>query len=223
MPIEHAPAHLRLAFHDAGTYDRHTGTGGAHGTIQLIEQLRRGENTGWGHACLELLAEVRADYPSLSWADLIAVGAAAAVQKCGGPAIDVGLGRMDATEAAPPNRLPAGYEGAFLLKAIFSRMGLEPRDLVALTGAHTIGFAQRRPFTPDPMVFSNSYFRELLAGTNEAMLSTDRALLSDPELRYFVELYAADEAVFLADFAAALRRLTWLGNHASTPLPLGAA
>src|SRR5436190_23989972 len=91
MPMDYAPAHLRLAFHDAGTYDARTRTGGAHGAVRLPEQLHRSENTGWGTACLELLAEAKAEFPSVSWADLIAIGGAAAVQKCGGPVIDVGL------------------------------------------------------------------------------------------------------------------------------------
>jgi L-ascorbate peroxidase len=211
MPLEHAPAHLRLAFHDAGTYDAHTRSGGAHGGIHLVEELRRSENTEWGHACIELLAEVKARYPTVSWADLIAVGGAAAVQKCGGPVIEIGLGRTDATVPAPSHRLPAGYEGAGMLKAIFARMGLGGRDLVALSGAHTLGHAQRRPFTADQSVFSNTYFIQVLA-QHDALLSTDRALLHDPELRHYVELYATDEARFLADFADAFRRLTWLGN-----------
>src|SRR5215472_11374980 len=80
MPLEHAPAHLRLAFHDAGTYDLASGTGGAHGSVHLIDELRRADNTGWGTTCMELIAEAKSAYPSVSWADLIAVGGAAAVQ-----------------------------------------------------------------------------------------------------------------------------------------------
>jgi L-ascorbate peroxidase len=212
MPLEHAPAHLRLAFHDAGTYDVRTRTGGAHGTVHLLEELQRGDNTGWGQPCIELLAEVKARYPALAWADLVAVGGAAGVQKCGGPAISIGLGRTDASTPAPPHRLPGGYEGAGMLRAIFARMGLLPRDLVVLSGAHTLGHTQRRPFTPDPSVFSNSYFVHLLAQRETPLLPTDGALLQDPELRAFVELYAGDEGRFLADFADAFRRLTWLGN-----------
>ena len=45
--------------HDAGTFDVATRTGGAHGTVRLDEQLRRSENTEWGHACMELLAEAK--------------------------------------------------------------------------------------------------------------------------------------------------------------------
>jgi L-ascorbate peroxidase len=212
MPLEHAPAHLRLAFHDAATYDQRTHSGGAHGSVHLLEELRRADNTGWGQPCIELLAEARARYPSVSWADLVAVGGAAAVKKCGGPVIQIGLGRTDASVPAPTNRLPGGYEGAGLLRAIFARMGLGARELVALSGAHTLGHAQRRPFTPDPWVFSNAYFSQVLAQNNSALLPSDQTLLDDPELRQFVELYAADESRFLADFADAFRRLTWLGN-----------
>ena len=190
MPLEHAPAHLRLAFHDAGTYDERTRTGGAHGTVHLLDELQRGDNTGWGQPCIELLAEARVRYPSVSWADLVAVGGAAAVQKCGGPAIRIGLGRTDSSTPAPPHRLPGGYEGAGMLKAIFARMGLCMRELVVLSGAHTLGHTQRRPFTSEPWVFSNAYFIQLVGG-QEPLLGTDGALLLDPELRPFVELYAA--------------------------------
>jgi L-ascorbate peroxidase len=179
MPREHAPAHLRLAFHDAGTYEVRSQTGGAHGTVHLAEELQRADNTGWGHACLELLAEVRASYPMLSWADLVALGGVAAIQKCGGPAIEIGLGRIDGTQAAPPHRLPGGYEGADMLKRMFARMGLGPRDLVALSGAHVLGHTQRQPFTAQPWVFSNAYFVQLVERGSSAVLGTDTALLQD--------------------------------------------
>jgi L-ascorbate peroxidase len=212
MPVEHAPAHVRLAFHDAGTYDAQTGTGGAHGSVHLKEELQRADNTGWGQACMELLAEAKEQYPSLSWADLVALGGAAAVQKCGGPVIRIGLGRTDAVEVAPRNRLPSGYEGADLLKRMFARMGLQPRDLVVLSGAHTLGFTQRKPFTSDPWVFSNSYYTQLVAQKGSLLLGTDTALLEDPELRPYVELYAEDQDRFLTDFADAYQRMTWLGH-----------
>lgn len=216
MPIEHAPAHVRLAFHDAGTYDQHTRTGGAHGTVRIKEELQRADNTGWGQACMELIAEAKAQFPSVSWADLIAVAGAAAIEKCGGPVIRVGLGRSDGDEVAPPHRLPGGYEGAAMLKRMFARMGLSPRDLVALSGAHTLGHTQRRPFTFDPWVFSNSYFTQLVELAGSKLLQTDTAILEDPELRPYVELYARDSEQFMIDFADAYRRMSWLGNEAKS-------
>jgi L-ascorbate peroxidase len=217
MPLEHAPAHVRLAFHDAGTFDARTRTGGAHGTVRLPEELNRGDNTGWGQACMALIADVKSSYPTVSWADLVAVAGAAAIQKCGGPPIELGLGRSDANEPAPPHRLPGGYEAASLLKLMFARMGLGPRDLVVLSGAHVLGHTQRRPFTADPWRFSNAYFVQLVGQGGSAVLGTDTALLHDPELRPFVELYAQDESRFLSDFADAFRRMTWLGNLAPDP------
>src|SRR5262249_377270 len=73
MPPDRAHALLRLAFHDAGTYDVTTHTGGAHGAIRLPEQLARAENTGWSAARIERLAAAKGRYHQLSWADLIAV------------------------------------------------------------------------------------------------------------------------------------------------------
>jgi L-ascorbate peroxidase len=212
MPVEHAPAHLRLAFHDAGTYDAATNTGGAHGTVRLREQLQRGDIAGWGHACIELLAEVKPNFPSVSWADMVALGGAAAVLKCGGPVMEIGLGRTDADKPAPTNRLPGGFEGAGMLKRMFARMGLGVQDLVALSGAHTLGHSQRRPFTSEPWVFSNQYYVQLIHASEPALLGTDTAMVDDPELRPYVELYAADEERFRRDFTASYRRLTWLGN-----------
>jgi L-ascorbate peroxidase len=214
MPLEHAPAHLRMAFHDAGTFDASTGSGGLHGAIRLTDVVRRSENTGWGQECLALLEMAREQFPEVGWADLIAIGAAAAVQKTGGPVIEVGFGRTDATEPSPVHKLPGGYEDARLIRRIFARMGLDVRDLAALSGAHTLGHLQRLTFTPDTYVFSNSYYRELLGQVRGILrLNTDDALLQDPELMYYVTLYAADQAAFFADFSAALRKLTWLGNE----------
>jgi L-ascorbate peroxidase len=219
MPLEEAPAFLRLAFHDAGTYDVKTHTGGAGGAIHLAAELSRGENAGWGSTCVGLLNDVKGRFPEISWADLVAIGGAAAVAKCGGPVIEVGIGRIDATEPAPEHRLPTSDEGAARLKAHFGGMGLGPRDLVALSGGHTLGKANGRPFTRDYLHFSNDYFVSLLGQDDDpeiGLLPSDRALLDDPELRPYVELYARDEAAFVQDFAEAFRRMTLLGGETTS-------
>jgi L-ascorbate peroxidase len=214
LSLEHAPAQLRLAFHDAGTYDVKTHSGGAHGAIHLLDEAARRENAGWSAICIDLIGQAKADFPTVSWADLVAVAGAVAVEQCGGPTIAVGLGRVDALEAAPEHRLPTTDEGARKLKAHFERMSMGPRELVALSGGHTLGASASGPFTRDPHVFSNSYFQHVLSQADEdgtMLLDSDRALLDDPELRQWVELYAADEARFFQDFANAYYRLTWLG------------
>lgn len=39
-------------------------------------------------------------------------------------------------------------------------MGLTARDLVALSGGHTLGHVAELGFTRDPYAFSNSYFEQ---------------------------------------------------------------
>jgi L-ascorbate peroxidase len=214
LPLERAPAQLRLAFHDAGTYDVRTHSGGAHGAIHLLAELKRLENSAMT-VCVDLLGQTKSAYPAVSWADLVALGGAAAVEKCGGPTIRVGLGRIDAAEPAPEHRLPTTQDGPTQLRTLFERMGLGSRELVLLSGAHTLGHAGGRPFTNEPFTFSNGYFRALLESASDparGLLASDRALLDDPELRELVQEYAEDEAAFFTDFANAYRRLTWLGK-----------
>ncbi|KAK3447094.1 hypothetical protein EUGRSUZ_A02691, partial [Eucalyptus grandis] len=77
-------------------------------------------------------------------------------------------------------------------------MGLSDNDIVALSGAHTLGRAHQErsgfdgPWTQEPLKFDNSYFVELLKGEAEGLLKlpTDKALLENPAFRPYVELYA---------------------------------
>ena len=75
---------------------------------------------------------------SLSYADLIALAGAAAVRVCGGPKCEVLVGRVDALEADPEDRLPEETLDVAGLKAVFARQGFNARELVALSGAHTV-------------------------------------------------------------------------------------
>ncbi|KAK6127598.1 hypothetical protein DH2020_038659 [Rehmannia glutinosa] len=98
-------------------------------------------------------------------------------------------------------------------------MGLSDQDIVALSGAHTLGRAHRDrsgfdgPWTSDPLKFDNSYFVELVKGDSQGLLKlpTDKALLEDPQFRKYVNLYAKDEEAFFRDYAASHKRLSELG------------
>ncbi|AQL07481.1 ascorbate peroxidase-like protein [Zea mays] len=78
-------------------------------------------------------------------------------------------------------------------------MGLSDQDIVALSGGHTLGRCHKErsgfegAWTTNPLVFDNSYFKELLSGDKEGLLQlpSDKALLSDPVFRPLVEKYAA--------------------------------
>jgi cytochrome c peroxidase len=76
-------------------------------------------------------------------------------------------------QVTPDGRLPDADKGgpkatAVHLREVFGRMGFDDRELVALSGAHTIGFCRPETsgysgkWTPSPTRFNNMYYRILL-------------------------------------------------------------
>ncbi|KAF8042078.1 hypothetical protein BT93_A0624 [Corymbia citriodora subsp. variegata] len=85
----------------------------------------------------------------VSCADIVAVAARDSVVALGGPSWEVQLGRRDSTTASRTTAnsdIPAPNMDLPALISTFQKQGLDTRDLVALSGAHTIGFAQCRVF-----------------------------------------------------------------------------
>ncbi|GMN29038.1 hypothetical protein TIFTF001_002267 [Ficus carica] len=64
-----APLMLRLAWHDAGTYDIKTKTGGPNGSIRNRTELRHSANNGLKIA-VDLCEQVKAKHPRITYADL---------------------------------------------------------------------------------------------------------------------------------------------------------
>jgi L-ascorbate peroxidase len=213
-----APIMLRLAWHDAGTYDVNTRTGGANGSIRYEEEYTHGSNAGLKIA-IDLLDPIKAKCPKITYADLYQLAGVVAVEVTGGPTIEFVPGRRDSSVCPREGRLPDAKRGAPHLRDIFYRMGLTDKDIVALSGGHSLGKAhpERSGFdgawTKDPLKFDNSYFLELLKGESEGLLKlpTDKALLDDPEFRRYVELYAKDEDTFFKDYAESHKKLSELG------------
>uniref|UniRef100_A0A7N0U6W4 L-ascorbate peroxidase n=1 Tax=Kalanchoe fedtschenkoi TaxID=63787 RepID=A0A7N0U6W4_KALFE len=213
-----APIMLRLAWHDAGTYDCKTKTGGPNGSIRNEEEYSHGANNGLKIA-LDFCEEVKSKYPKITYADLYQLAGVVAVEVTGGPSIDFVPGRKDSKVSTKEGRLPDAKQGSSHLKDVFYRMGLSDKDIVALSGAHTLGRAHPErsgfdgPWTKEPLKFDNSYFVELLKGEEEGLLKlpTDKALLDDPAFRPFVELYAKDEDAFFRDYAISHKKLSELG------------
>ncbi|XP_044469257.1 L-ascorbate peroxidase 3-like [Mangifera indica] len=208
---------LRLAWHDAGTYDAKTNTGGPNGTIRHEQEISHSANDGLTIA-VDLLEGIKAKHPKISYADLYQLAGVVAVEVTGGPTIDFVPGREDSTNCTEDGRLPDAKQGVTHIKDVFYRMGLSDKDIVALSGGHTLGSAhpERSGFegawTKDPTKFDNTFFVELLQGNSELLqLPTDKALLEDPEFRRYVELYAKDEDAFFSDYAASHKKLSELG------------
>ncbi|XP_062097178.1 putative L-ascorbate peroxidase 6 [Humulus lupulus] len=210
VPKSRAAGVLRLVFHDAGTFEVNDNSGGMNGSI--IYELERAENAGLKGPLKTLekaKSGVEATQP-VSWADLIAVAGAEAVSLCGGPTIPVALGRLDSKGADPDGKLPLETLGASALKESFLRKGLSTQELVALTGAHTLG---SKGFG-NPDVFDNSYFKILLkkpwkSGGMSGMigLPSDRALAEDEECLSWIAKYAENQNLFFEDFEKAYIKL----------------
>ncbi|KAK9862530.1 hypothetical protein WJX84_005324 [Apatococcus fuscideae] len=214
-----APVLLRLAFHDAATFSSREGGGGANASLRF--ELERAENFGLerGWPIIESVASSLKGSPaeSLSLADLVALGGAWAVRATGGPTIDIPVGRRDASEEDPEERLPAETLPAAALKATFADKGLNSQELIALSGAHTLG---SKGFG-DPVTFDNTYYQTLLKKPwknpllymgNMIGLASDHVLPEDRELLPFIKSYANDQALFFTDFAAAYQKMTTMGT-----------
>lgn len=214
---------LRLSFHDAGTFSVAKHTGGMNGSI--VHELGRPENSGLDRT-IKVLDMVKASLDKsiqVSWADLIAVAGAEAVAICGGPRIPVQLGRLDSVLADPEGELPAESFNASRLKKSFLGKGFRTQELVALSGAHTLG---NKGFG-NPVVFDNSYFKVLLEkpwlNTGDQVASmiglpSDRALVDDDECLRWISYYAKDESKFFEDFSSAYMKLVntgvmWRSRH----------
>ena len=251
------PTLVRLAWHSSGTYDRMTRTGGSRGgTIRFEEELAHGANAGLNKATgwLEPLYE-KYSGQGLQHADLYTLAGATAIEELGGPKIRWRAGRKDAPDASavpPEGRLPNADEGDFEstaghLRAIFGRMGFDDRDIVALSGAHALGYTHANasgyegPWTSSPTAFTNSYFTFLLklpwkeetvkkTGKRQygfgkgkdhlMMLESDLALVQDEKFRPFVEQYSKDDQQFRKDFARAFSSLLELGCSGLRPVQL---
>ncbi|WVZ22198.1 hypothetical protein V8G54_000742 [Vigna mungo] len=82
---------------------------------------------------------------TVSCADILALAAREAIDMVGGPSWPVALGRRDATttsKQAAEQQIPSPIESLENITAKFYSKGLDLRDVVALSGGHTIGFAQ---------------------------------------------------------------------------------
>ncbi|KAJ0103143.1 hypothetical protein Patl1_06752 [Pistacia atlantica] len=85
----------------------------------------------------------------VSCADILAIAARDSVVYLGGPSWEVSLGRRDSTNAsrdAANSLIPAPSFNLSALISSFSAHGLSLKNLVALSGAHTIGLARCTSF-----------------------------------------------------------------------------
>eukprot|EP00438_Fugacium_kawagutii_P012286 Skav236753 [mRNA] locus=scaffold2899:169770:171099:- [translate_table: standard] len=169
----------------------------------------------------------------ISHADLWALAANVAIRAMGGPEIPTRFGRVDVKTSAgcvphAVGRLPDGDQDAKHIREIFGPKGFADKDIVALSGAHTMGSFEG-PWTASKLKFDNSYFKDLLnkkweKETNSkgkiqyrcphvvltlrkcskpGRSSKDMALIEDESFKVHVEKYAADQKLWFEDFTKA--------------------
>jgi hypothetical protein len=231
------PIAVRLAWHASGTFDKKDSSGGSDGATMRFEPESTDDANAGLSIVRDLLLPVKANHPEVSYADLWTIAGCAAVEFLGGPKVAHTFGRTDEASgsACPANgRLPDAAQGAAHLRDVFYRMGFNDQEIVALSGAHTLGRCHRvrsgydGPWTRNPLKFDNTYFRLLMNmewtkkkwdGPEQfedpsgelMMLPTDLSLKSDPQFRKFAEAYAKDEQLFFDDFSNAFAKLIALG------------
>ncbi|KAF3787339.1 L-ascorbate peroxidase T [Nymphaea thermarum] len=243
------PILVRLGWHDSGTYNKNIQEwpqcGGANGSLRFEIELKHGANAGLVNA-LKLLQPIKDKYSSVTYADLFQLASATAIEEAGGPKIPMKYGRVDVTgpeqcpeegrlpDAGPPS--PANH-----LREVFYRMGLDDKEIVALSGAHTLG--RSRPersgwgktetkytkdgpgapggqsWTVEWLKFDNFYFKDIKEKRDEDLLvlPTDAALFEDPGFKGYAEKYAVDQDAFFKDYAEAHTKLSNLGAKFGPP------
>merc|ERR1712151_444017 len=132
--------------------------GGATGSILTEHEINAGPNAGLKKAITRYLQPIKDECPEVSWADLIQMGSATAIEVLGGPKIPIKYGRVDGNPvelAPPPFGLPAALpefahpgvkdpkDPAEHLRFVFDKYEMDDKDIVALSGAHTIGRAYK--------------------------------------------------------------------------------
>ncbi|KAL6337860.1 hypothetical protein AAG906_002325 [Vitis piasezkii] len=153
---------LRLHFHDCFV-------NGCDASILLDESSAfKGEknalpnrNSVRGFEVIDAIkADVERACPStVSCADILTLAVREAIYLVGGPFWLVAMGRRDgltANETAANEQLPSPIEPLENITAKFTSKGLTLKDVVVLSGAHTIGFAQCFTFKSRLFNFDNT-------------------------------------------------------------------
>ncbi|KAJ3267996.1 heme peroxidase [Terramyces sp. JEL0728] len=162
------PTIVRLAWHQAGTYNAQDGSGGPHGDVDM----ENAGNKGLARAVTSLAPIQEKWQGKISKADLWSFAASVYISNNFGPEIKWRPGRADhlviSGNASLANRLPDAAMNASQIKNIFYTMGFNDEEIVALQGAHTLGFASPwnsqygGAWTLDNFSFDNDLFKRIV-------------------------------------------------------------
>ncbi|CAL5006931.1 unnamed protein product [Urochloa decumbens] len=154
-------------------------------------------------------AELEQECPeTVSCADLLAIAARDSVVVSGGPTWEVEAGRKDSRTASLQGanaNLPAPTSGVATLIQKFRNVGLSAKDMVALSGAHTIGKARCTSFsarlasgagvsfsTAADMGFLQSLQQLCSGSAGSALAHLDLATPATFDNQYYINLLSGD-------------------------------
>ncbi|KAL9229821.1 hypothetical protein vseg_005249 [Gypsophila vaccaria] len=95
----------------------------------------------------------------VSCADILTIATRDVVNLAGGPYYTVELGRYDSltsTAASVNGKLPQPSDNLNRLNSVFGSLGLSQADMIALSGAHTVGFSHCNKFSNRLYGFSST-------------------------------------------------------------------
>ncbi|XP_072982583.1 peroxidase 16-like isoform X1 [Typha latifolia] len=171
-----APGTLRLFFHDCFVR-------GCDASVLLVaangdDESHSGADSTLSSDALDTINKAKVAVDSdpqcankVSCADILAMAARDVVSLTGGPFYPVELGRLDgktSTKAIVKHRLPGPGFNLDELNAVFAINGLAQIDMIALSGAHTIGvshcdkFVRRIYHFKQPLQFNPPMNQSLL-------------------------------------------------------------
>ncbi|CAA6656941.1 unnamed protein product [Spirodela intermedia] len=171
----------------------------------------------------------------VSCADILTIAARDSTVILGGPSWRVKLGRRDSRTAnitAANSDLPPGSANLTTLVRSFRSKGLSTKDMVALSGSHTLGQARCVTFrariynqtnidpplasnsgnnnlapldVQTPNVFDNNYFKNLI--DQKGLLNSDQVLFNGGSTDSLVRKYVRNPKAFDSDFAKAMIKM----------------
>ncbi|GMI87806.1 hypothetical protein like AT5G47000 [Hibiscus trionum] len=158
-----AAATLRLFFHDCFV-------NGCDASLLIAStpfnksELNADDNMSVAGDAFDLVARIKTalelECPGIiSCADILAVSARDLVVMVGGPFYEVPLGRKDGKDSDPSivdKNLPKALTPINDLLALFASKGFSTEEMVALVGAHTIGFSHCKEFANRLFHFSKT-------------------------------------------------------------------
>ncbi len=204
---------VRAAFHDFTSRSKmNRNEGGVDGSIQYELNVR--DNAGLAPLVNQLL---KFKSPSISFADILAIGTVYAVRVCG-VKVPIYYGRTDATKAGPLKLVPSFSASFEELEARSADMGLSIDDMVSLiAGAHSIATTPQLgggqlDSTIDRIdnVFAVQMYT-LKPTDGSKILQSDVHLASSQPGRRLFKMYASDEERMKKDFGIALTKMLNLG------------